>query len=100
MDVAGVKPMNADQWEHYQDHRAAIRAELEEAAAEESGRPPLAAVPLSAVLPPRPGQCYATMSEGQWDVTLRAFYDVGFVLLELDDAERPVAAYRNPNTRE
>jgi hypothetical protein len=33
------------------------------------------------------------MSRGQWDSALAAAYDVGFVLLELDDDEFPVAAY-------
>jgi hypothetical protein len=49
-------------------------------------------VPLATILRPRPGTCYATMSVGQWDVTFQALYDVGFVLLELDDAEQPVRA--------
>ncbi len=51
-------------------------------------------VPLSEVLPLRPGVCYATMSVGQWDGVLQEAYDVGFVLLVLDEEERPVGAYR------
>jgi hypothetical protein len=34
-----------------------------------------------------------TMSIGQWDALLQGGYDVGFVLLELDDDEQPIAAY-------
>jgi hypothetical protein len=34
------------------------------------------------------------MSENQWDSVLQEAYDVGFVLLVLDDEERPVGAYR------
>jgi hypothetical protein len=34
------------------------------------------------------------MSIGQWDALLSAFYAQGAILLELDDEERPVAAYR------
>jgi hypothetical protein len=37
------------------------------------------------------------MSTGQWDTLLRAAYDQGWVLLELDDDERPVAAYQRPD---
>jgi hypothetical protein len=48
------------------------------------------------VLPLRPGCCYLTMSQNQWDATLHAGYDAGWILLELDDDERPVAAYRRP----
>ena len=60
-------------------------------------RPELSPVPLPSVLPFRAGVAYATMSVGQWDETLRALYDAGYVLLELDDDERPVAAYRRPD---
>jgi hypothetical protein len=35
-----------------------------------------------------------TMGEGQWDGMLAAAYAQGWVLLELDADERPVAAYR------
>ena len=35
------------------------------------------------------------MAEGQWDAMLAAGYQAGVVLLELDDDERPVRAYRN-----
>ena len=58
-------------------------------------RPPLRAVPLADLLPlgVRPG-VVMTMSRGQWDDTLAASYEPGFVLLELDDNEQPVAAYQ------
>jgi hypothetical protein len=35
-----------------------------------------------------------TMSIGQWDGLLAAAYDHGAVLLELDDDEKPIRAYR------
>ena len=34
------------------------------------------------------------MSIGQWDGLLEAAYDAGAVLLELDDNENPIKAYR------
>jgi hypothetical protein len=57
-------------------------------------RPELRPVDLAGVVPPRPRLCYCTMSEGQWDTLLQAAYDLGFVLLELDDEERLLRAYR------
>jgi hypothetical protein len=53
--------------------------------------------PLADVLPlgSHPGQQVVTMSEGQWDGLLSAAYQRGWILLELDDDERPVRAYRN-----
>lgn len=52
-------------------------------------------VPLADVLPlGRPGQLVMTMVEGQWDGLLSAAYEEGFVLLELDENEKPVRAYR------
>jgi hypothetical protein len=36
------------------------------------------------------------MSVGQWDRLLAEAYDTGWTLLELDEQEWPVAAYRNP----
>ena len=38
--------------------------------------------------------CFITMSRGQWDVLLLNTYNRGWILLELDDDEQPVAAYR------
>jgi hypothetical protein len=57
-------------------------------------RPPLESVPLETVLPFRAGLVYIRMSVGHWDALLQAAYDTGSVLLELDDAERLVGAYR------
>ena len=37
-----------------------------------------------------------TMSTGQWDGSLEAAYDYGHTLLELDENEIPVKAYRKP----
>lgn len=35
-----------------------------------------------------------TMSTGQWDGFLEAAYEAGFNLIELDENERPIRAYR------
>jgi len=55
-------------------------------------RPVLNEIPLSEV------KCQAsiiiTMSPGQWDGLLASSYEAGFVLLELDENERPIRAYR------
>ncbi len=37
-----------------------------------------------------------TMSEGQWDSLLQIAYEEDWILLELDDNEIPVRAYRKP----
>ena len=51
--------------------------------------------PLADLLPlGRSGQLVVTMAEGQWDDMLSAAYSAGWVLLELDNNERPVRAYR------
>ena len=51
--------------------------------------------PLTDVLPlGRPGQLVMTMHTSQWDAMLAAAYQAGFILLELDDDEKPIAAYR------
>jgi hypothetical protein len=57
-------------------------------------RPPLYEIPLSSAVPFRVGEVTVTMSIGQWDAVLQGMYDAGCVLLELDDEERPVAAYQ------
>jgi len=58
-------------------------------------RPPLRAIPLADLLPLGSRRvCIITMSVGQWDAVLSSSYEVGFVLLELDDDERPVGAYQ------
>lgn len=57
-------------------------------------RPVLDLLPLSEALPLRAGVVTVTMSVGQWDALLAAAYDQGYVLLELDDDEQPIAAYR------
>jgi hypothetical protein len=61
-----------------------------------SRRPKLTELPLRDVWPPRPGLAYMTLSPGQWDATLQATYDLGYVLVEVDSRERPVKAYRTP----
>lgn len=57
-------------------------------------REELRAVPLSEVLPLRPGTLSITMGIHQWDATLESAYRAGWLLLELDEDERPVAAYQ------
>jgi hypothetical protein len=37
-----------------------------------------------------------TLSPGQWEVALEMAYEAGWVLIEVDAAERPVRAYRTP----
>lgn len=57
-------------------------------------RPTLHEIPLDlAVILAAPGLS-CTMSVGQWDQTLAAFYDLGAALIELDDDEVPIAAYQ------
>jgi hypothetical protein len=58
----------------------------------------LRALPLTDVLPiGRAGQRVMTMCEGQWNGILSAAYEQGWVLLELDEDEQPVRAYRKAN---
>jgi hypothetical protein len=57
-----------------------------------SPRPILDSIPLSDAI--RPGRVTVTMSTGQWDELLNQGYLIGWTLLELDDNERPIAAYR------
>ena len=52
------------------------------------------AVALEALVGGVPGTLVVTMSEGQWDGLLAAAYADGWILLELDDNEVPVRAYR------
>jgi hypothetical protein len=56
-------------------------------------RPTLHPIPLSAVSF-GPGTITLTMSAGQWDALLAEAYRRGHTLLELDEDERPIAAYR------
>jgi len=60
------------------------------------GRPELGVYPMASAWPPRPGVVTVTMSPGQWDALLDVAYRLGHVLVELDDDERPVRAYRKP----
>jgi hypothetical protein len=57
-------------------------------------RPKLRRFDLAEALAFRRGSCVITMSENQWDTTLRAAYDSNWILLELDANENPIAAYR------
>lgn len=43
------------------------------------------------------GHCAITMSPGQWDNLLQSAYDSGWILLEVDENEKPIRAYRKPN---
>lgn len=62
-------------------------------------RPTLRSVSLSDVLPlGERSRLVVTMTLGQWDELLRQAYNDGWVLLELDDDEQPVAAYRKAGT--
>jgi len=55
-------------------------------------RPQLNEVPLSATM--RPATINITMSVGQWDGLLKAAYDAGHYLIEVDKNEEPVRAYK------
>jgi hypothetical protein len=55
-------------------------------------RPKLNKVPLYTVM--MPATINITMSPGQWDKLLQAAYDAGHNLIEVDDNEMPVGAYR------
>jgi hypothetical protein len=57
-------------------------------------KPDLRPIPLADVLPPRPEFIYITMGRKQWDALLATAYEAGWVLLELDQQERPVRAFR------
>lgn len=46
----------------------------------------------------QPGALVITMGEGQWDAMLSTAYAAGWILLELDERERPVQAYRKATT--
>lgn len=62
-------------------------------------RPELNEVPLSTTIfgTGKPS-VNITMSQGQWDGFLQAAYESGHYLIELDDNEIPVKAYRRLNT--
>lgn len=59
-------------------------------------QPRLAEVSLATVWPPRPGLSYMTLSPGQWDSTLDAAYQLGYILVEIDGNEQPSRAFRTP----
>ncbi len=60
-----------------------------------AGRPPLRSIALADVLPLGSRHVVVmTMSVGQWDTILGGAYEAGFILLELDENERPVHAYQ------
>ena len=53
-------------------------------------------IPLEEVLPlGRRGQRVITMAEDQWDTLLSVAYRHGWVLLEVDELERPVRAFQS-----
>jgi len=56
-------------------------------------RPELNEVPLSSTMFGKPSVS-VTMSQGQWDSSLQAAYDAGHNLIELDENEIPVRAYK------
>jgi hypothetical protein len=55
-------------------------------------RPELNEVPLKTTM--SPSTINITMSPGQWDGLLQAAYDAGHNLIEVDENEIPVKAYR------
>ena len=57
-------------------------------------RPKLNEIDIKTKNPFAPGIATITMSIGQWDLLLQTAYDDNWILLELDDNETPVKAYR------
>lgn len=57
-----------------------------------SDRPALHEVPVPAG--PQRGRVYLTINEGAWDALIKAGYESGFTLIEMDEDERPVRAFR------
>jgi len=55
-------------------------------------RPTLEEIPISNAI--NKGCFNVTMSIGQWDGFLQTAYDNGATLLEVDENEKPVKAYR------
>jgi len=45
----------------------------------------------------KPGQIAITMSEGQWDYLLQEIYDNYGLLVELNDNEVPIHAFKKPS---
>jgi hypothetical protein len=61
-------------------------------------RPVLNEIPLAGIM--LKPSVIVTMSIGQWDGLLAAAYGGGAVLLELDDNETPIKAYRQKTEAE
>lgn len=57
-------------------------------------RPRLTPVPVSLVWPPRPGQLTACMERGEWSILFSVFYEVGWVLIEVDEENQILHAYQ------
>lgn len=53
--------------------------------------PKLHMIPLPKI---EPYGRYMTVSRGQWDALIAAAYERGFILIEMDDNERPKRAYQ------
>ena len=58
-------------------------------------RPELKEIPVDGVFDG--SSVIITMSRGQWDDFLQAAYNNGIILLEVDENEIPVKAYRRPD---
>ena len=58
-------------------------------------RPELNEISLQDALSFKPGGTI-TMSQGQWDSMLQFAYEDNWILLELNDDEIPIKAYRKP----
>jgi len=50
-------------------------------------------------MPSNPASLIVTMSVGQWDNTLEESYDIGAILLELDENENIINVYQKPKQR-
>lgn len=51
-------------------------------------RPALHEIPLPVEL--KPGAAFMTIDEGAWDMLIKAAYERGWTLLEMDEDEKPV----------
>ena len=59
-------------------------------------RPKLNEIPLDYVRQKNSegGVAMITMSEGQWDTMLQGAYEAGFIVIELDENEKPIRAFQ------
>jgi hypothetical protein len=57
-------------------------------------RPKLNEIPLSSAVPIRQGTISMTIDVGAWDKWIENAYNMGSVLIEMDQHERPIRAFQ------